>query len=1146
MNLHRTSPANGSLKITFINCNKRFFLFIIVLTAISLVSFTNDGKKITNSAHNSTETAYYFNVNKIAMPLNNNGVLADVVVPGYTSGAKYDDKIFLFSGGFFLGGYGGYESNFLWVNGNASAARIGDYQAGKVGMNPSDPKAKLYILKSSDAPFGTSWNEWKTAVELGAEFYDGDGDGVYNPIDKNKNGIWDSNEDRPGLIGDETAWCVYNDGVPADQRRFPDVNPLGIEIHQTVFVYRNVESLSNTIFVKYKLINTGRITSKLDSVIFSFWTDPDIGHYNDDRVGCDTILSTGFAYNNGFDAEFGYNPPALFTQIIQGPQAYIPGTTFIDANGNGKFDEGDTPLESAKLFLSEISQQKTVAGAKNLKSSSFIYTICAHPRLGEPSTPSEFYHFLNGRNRIGEYLNPCTWRYGVIMGGVDCSKVNPKFVYSGDPEKKIGWIAIDSCDVRMFTNVGRFQLIENKPVEIIAAYTVGRGENDVNSVTVGKKYAALNYGFMNGGLQKAAKLIETELKFRTTENRIDVIWGTAEDFRYKDFLKSDFGDTVRNLQFEAYELWMHRTPSLELYRSGQINSVKIAAFDVKNKIDNLFIQSDPVLRDRLFEKGIQLDETIYSNPATGRILFTITNDPFNNDKPIVKGKTYYFSLKKIAVNKAFISLVDSKVNSWLLSGPRFSLFNTNDQKIHSASPGQDLNSPYTFETIAKSSGASESKVWFEEIDKDKITGDDYEISFIKNRYDSLYSMLWRFKNVSRDSVLLDSQKYYRDKHIFTSAEGLAPHIEWIEPKVKDAIYSSVTDPWYRPAVKEVSGNFYMGRDISSQIINSLGYTGSLKSSLIKYDNLRQVEIRFGKKQRAYRYVSNSLGTAYQSAGGASSVGKPGEYFVEVPFQIWVKDSRFKEEQQLACGFLERLIGSGAKPDGIWDPGINIADSKEYIIIFNSSYDSTGKQLEYVGYIPVTGTKTWANLRGWTPPLEAGFTAEQTARAKSPWFDALYVVGLERKSLDQFYTDGDVYTIPISYVLTERDTFYYKSKSKSDALTTDERKKMIERINVYPNPYFEWENPRDYLPMYQSFITFSNLPEEVTIKIYSLSGIHVRTLNETNKQNIASPFLNWDLKNESGNKASSGMYIAWVSSKYGEKVLKFAIVNQRKY
>jgi hypothetical protein len=29
-----------------------------------------------------------------------------------------------------------------------------------------------------------AWQDWKDAVDLGADFYDGDGDGVYNPVDK--------------------------------------------------------------------------------------------------------------------------------------------------------------------------------------------------------------------------------------------------------------------------------------------------------------------------------------------------------------------------------------------------------------------------------------------------------------------------------------------------------------------------------------------------------------------------------------------------------------------------------------------------------------------------------------------------------------------------------------------------------------------------------------------------------------------------------------------------------------------------------------------------------------------------------------------------------------------------------------------------
>ncbi|MCX8056733.1 MAG: T9SS type A sorting domain-containing protein, partial [Ignavibacteria bacterium] len=76
------------------------------------------------------------------------------------------------------------------------------------------------------------------------------------------------------------------------------------------------------------------------------------------------------------------------------------------------------------------------------------------------------------------------------------------------------------------------------------------------------------------------------------------------------------------------------------------------------------------------------------------------------------------------------------------------------------------------------------------------------------------------------------------------------------------------------------------------------------------------------------------------------------------------------------------------------------------------------------------------------------------------------------------------------------------------------------------------------------ITFSNLPEEVTIKIYSLSGILVKTLTENDKESFASPFLNWNLRNEDGKKVADGVYIAHIKTKFGEKVLKFSVVKMK--
>ncbi len=123
---------------------------------------------------------------------------------------KYLDVPFLFSGGFWLSGYNG---DTLWANGMASADLIENYLTGNVGSNQHDPRYKIYIVKENDPPFGPSWQEWIFAVLIGADFYDGDGDGNYNPVDLNGNGVWDIDEDKPDIIGDQIAWCVYNDAV---------------------------------------------------------------------------------------------------------------------------------------------------------------------------------------------------------------------------------------------------------------------------------------------------------------------------------------------------------------------------------------------------------------------------------------------------------------------------------------------------------------------------------------------------------------------------------------------------------------------------------------------------------------------------------------------------------------------------------------------------------------------------------------------------------------------------------------------------------------------------------------------------------------------------------------------------------------------
>ena len=83
----------------------------------------------------------------------------------------------------------------------------------------------------------------------------------------------------------------------------------GIEIRQTVWAYATDNDLGNIIFVRYSLLNTGLVSEVHDSVYFGVWADPDLGDFNDDLVGVDTLRNSGFTYNDGPDPVYGSNPP---------------------------------------------------------------------------------------------------------------------------------------------------------------------------------------------------------------------------------------------------------------------------------------------------------------------------------------------------------------------------------------------------------------------------------------------------------------------------------------------------------------------------------------------------------------------------------------------------------------------------------------------------------------------------------------------------------------------------------------------------------------------------------------------------------------------------------------------------------------------
>ena len=159
---------------------------------------------------------------------------------------------------------------------------------------------------------------------------------------------------------------------------------------------------------------------------------------------------------------------------------------------------------------------------------------------------------------------------------------------------------------------------------------------------------------------------------------------------------------------------------------------------------------------------------------------------------------------------------------------------------------------------------------------------------------------------------------------------------------------------------------------------------------------------------------------------------------------------------------------------------------------------------------------------------------------------MYVVGLQKKDLNSNFSPGDKFIITLDeYPYTEYDVYQFRT---GKTITADQERELWDKVNVFPNPLYGFNPATSYnnAPADEPFVTFSNLPEEVTIKIYTLSGTLIRTLYTEDKSNPTSPFLRWDLQNESRLRVASGLYIALISSPtYGDKILKFSIIMPQK-
>jgi hypothetical protein len=139
--------------------------------------------------------------------------------------------------------------------------------------------------------------------------------------------------------------------------------------------------------------------------------------------------------------------------------------------------------------------------------------------------------------------------------------------------------------------------------------------------------------------------------------------------------------------------------------------------------------------------------------------------------------------------------------------------------------------------------------------------------------------------------------------------------------------------------------------------------------------------------------------------------------------------------------------------------------------------------------------------------------------------------------------GDTAVIAIDLPFRSGDIFSFKTFAASDSPQL--AKDKIKQIAVVPNPYVAaapWE-PRRMLASGRGerLINFIHLPSVCTIRIYTMSGDHVKTIfHDSSADDGAEP---WNLTTKDGLDLAAGVYFYYVDAgAAGEFTGKFAVIK----
>ncbi len=130
--------------------------------------------------------------------------------------------------------------------------------------------------------------------------------------------------------------------------------------------------------------------------------------------------------------------------------------------------------------------------------------------------------------------------------------------------------------------------------------------------------------------------------------------------------------------------------------------------------------------------------------------------------------------------------------------------------------------------------------------------------------------------------------------------------------------------------------------------------------------------------------------------------------------------------------------------------------------------------------------------------------------------------------------GDRFTLAGAPVNGPGDKFVFKIDGVDPLAASHD----LSKIKVVPDPYLAQYSSRVETADGQSVIEFQSVPDQCTIRIYTLAGDLIQTL----QHNSGTGTARWNLLTSGQQQIASGIYIYHVESPYGTKLGRFSVIK----